>query len=112
MKSPIFPMARISPKSPSTERFATTPSRIAGRSAIVSANTFRPERKTLRPQRARRRENNMTKEMTDGLEEAFKTGRVYDFIAKNNWRMTKDELKDILLEIVDAETHGMNSKEA
>lgn len=54
----------------------------------------------------------MTKEMTDGLEEAFKTGRVYDFIAKNNWRMTKDELKDILLEIVDAETHGMNSKEA
>lgn len=54
----------------------------------------------------------MTKEMTDGLGEAFKTGRVYDFIAKNNWRMTKDELKDILLEILDAETHGMNDEEA
>jgi uncharacterized hydantoinase/oxoprolinase family protein len=53
----------------------------------------------------------MEKELVDGLKTAFETGRVYDFIAKNYWKMSKDELKDILLEIVDAETRGMNGEE-
>jgi len=31
---------------------------------------------------------------------AIEEGRLYDFIADNYYRLTKDELKDILLEVI------------
>ena len=38
--------------------------------------------------------------MKDEIMKAIEENRLYDFIANNYWRMSKDELKDVLLEVI------------
>ena len=37
--------------------------------------------------------------MKDEIMKAIEENRLYDFIANNYWRMSKDELKDVILEL-------------
>ena len=36
----------------------------------------------------------------EGLLEALNSDRLYDYIANHYWEMTKEELKDVLLEVI------------
>ena len=39
-------------------------------------------------------------DIKDQVMQAIEEGTLYDFIADNYWNMTKDELKDVLLEVI------------
>lgn len=38
--------------------------------------------------------------MKDEVMKAIEEDKLYDFIANNYWRMSKEELKDVLLEVI------------
>lgn len=39
-------------------------------------------------------------DIKDQVMQAIEEGRLYDFIADNYWNMSKEELKDVLLEVI------------
>lgn len=50
--------------------------------------------------------------MKDEVMKAIEENRLYDFIANNYWKMSKEELKDVILELAwvcgDIETNDAN----
>ena len=53
----------------------------------------------------------MTKELEKEFRESLYTGRMYDFVAEHYWEMTKEELKELVLNLDWVATKGLTDGE-